>query len=48
MHNKKSQLATPYRTPAQKRNVRNLMILAVLVAAVCALYLLVNAYPEKP
>ena len=24
------------------------MILAVLVAAVCALYLLVNAYPEKP
>ena len=30
------------------RNVRNLMILAVLVAAVCALYLLVNAYPENP
>ena len=48
MVNNKSQLAKPYRTPAQKRNIRNLMILAVLVAAVCALYLLVNAYPEKP
>ena len=48
MHNNKSQLAKPYRTPAQKRNVRNLVLLAVLVAAVCALYLLVNAYPEKP
>ena len=30
------------------RNVWNLVLLAVLVAAVCALYLLVNAYPEKP
>lgn len=48
MHNNKPQLAKPYRTPTQKRNVRNLMLLAVLVAAVCALYLLVNAYPEKP
>ena len=48
MHNKKSQRAKPYWTSAQKRNVRNLMLLAVLVAAVCALYLLVNAYPEKP
>ena len=48
MHNNNPQLAKPYRTPAQKRNVRNLMLLAVLVAAVCALYLLVNAYPEKP
>ena len=48
MHNIKSQRAKPYRTPAQKRNVWNLMILAVLVIAVCALYLLVNAYPEKP
>ena len=48
MHNKKSQLAKPYRTPAQKRNLRNLMLLAVLVAAVCAMYLLINAYPEKP
>ena len=48
MVNNKTQLAKAYRTPAQKRNVRNLMILAVLVIAVCALYLLVNAYPEKP
>ena len=48
MHKNKSQLAKPYRTPAQKRNVRNLMLLAALVAAVCAMYLLVNAYPEKP
>ena len=48
MANNKSQLAKPYRTPVQKRNVRNLILLAVLVAAVCAMYLLVNAYPEKP
>ena len=48
MRNNKPQLAKPYRTPAQKRNVRNLILLAVLVAAVCALYLLVNAYPERP
>ena len=48
MVNNKSQLAKPYRTPAQKRNVRNLVLLAVLVAAVCAMYLLVNAYPENP
>ena len=34
MVNNKFQLAKPYRTPAQKRNVRNLMLLAVLVAAV--------------
>ena len=48
MHKNKSQLAKPYRTPAQKLNVRNLILLAVLVIVVCALYLLVNAYPEKP
>ena len=48
MRNNKPQLAKPYRTPAQMRNVWNLVLLAVLVAAVCALYLLVNAYPEKP
>ena len=48
MVNNKSQPAKPYRTPAQKRNVRNLVLLAVLVAAVCGMYLLVNAYPEKP
>lgn len=44
----RSQLAKPYRTPAQRRNVRNLIILAVLVAAVCVMYLLIHSYPEKP
>ena len=48
MRNNNPQLAKPCRTPAQKRNIRNLVLLAVLVIAVCALYLLVNAYPEKP
>ena len=48
MRNNKPQLEKPYRTLAQKRNVRNLVLLAVLVIVVCALYLLVNAYPEKP
>ena len=37
-----------YRTPAQKVNVRNLMILSVIVVCVCAAYLLVNSYPGKP
>lgn len=48
MVNNGSQLAAPYRTPAQKRNIRNLMLLAALVMAVCALYLLLHSYPEKP
>ena len=38
----------PYRTPAQKANVRNLLILTLLVAGACAAFLLINAYPEKP
>lgn len=46
MVNNKSQL--PYRTPAQRANIRNLMILTVIVIAVCGVYLLMNAYPEKP
>ena len=37
-----------YRTPAQKANVRKLMILTFLVIGACAAYLLINAYPEKP
>lgn len=41
-------LAKPYRTPAQKANVRNLIILTFIVIAVCAVYLLINSYPEKP
>ena len=44
----RSPLAAPYRTPAQKRNIRNLMLLAALVMAVCPLYLLLHSYPEKP
>lgn len=44
----KKVLAKPYRTPAQKANIRNLVILAFIVIAVCAGYLLINAYPEKP
>ena len=46
MVNNKSQL--PYRTPAQRANIRNLMILTVIVIAVCGVYLLMNAHPEKP
>ena len=41
-------LAKPYRTPAQKANIRNLIILSFIVAAMCAVYLLINSYPEKP
>ena len=48
MHNNKSQLAKPYRTPAQKANIRNLILLALIVIAVCGVYLLMNSYPEKP
>lgn len=40
--------AKPYRTYAQKVNIRNLMILALIVIAVCGTYLLINSYPEKP
>ena len=45
---KRQALAKPYRTPAQKANVRKLIILTVIVIAVCAVYLLINSYPEKP
>lgn len=45
---KRQALAKPYRTPAQKANVRNLIILTFIVIAVCAVYLLINSYPEKP
>lgn len=37
-----------YRTVAQKANIRNLMILTFIVIGVCAAYLLINSYPEKP
>ena len=45
---KRQALAKPYRTPAQKANIRNLIILTFIVIAVCAVYLLINSYPEKP
>ena len=45
---KRQALAKPYRTPAQKANVRKLISLTVIVIAVCAVYLLINSYPEKP
>ena len=48
MDNQKMMPAKPYRTPAQKANIRNLIILAIIVAAMCAVYLLINSYPEKP
>lgn len=38
----------PYRTPAQKANIRNLILLTFLVIAVCLVYLTINSYPEKP
>ena len=44
----KKTRAKVYRTPAQKANIRNLMILTFIVIGVCAAYLLINAYPEKP
>ena len=34
--------------PLGKAYVRNLLILTVIVAAVCGIYLLINSYPEKP
>ena len=38
----------PYQTPAQKVNIRNLIVLTVIVLGVCTAYLLINSYPEKP
>ena len=37
-----------YRSPAQKANVRKLVILTLIVIGVCAAFLLINAYPNKP
>lgn len=36
------------RTPAQRANVRNLIVLTLIVISACAAFLLINAYPEKP
>lgn len=46
--NLKSARVKPYRTPAQKQNIRNLIILAGIVIVVCAVYLLINSYPDNP
>ncbi len=40
--------ARVYRTPMQKNNIRNLIILSFIVIGVCTAYLLINSYPEKP
>jgi iron complex transport system permease protein len=40
--------AKGYRTPAQRANVRNLIVLSLIVIGACAAFLLINAYPEKP
>lgn len=45
---KKTARVKPYRTPAQKINIRNLFILTGIVIVVCAVYLLINSYPENP
>ena len=37
-----------YHTPAQKANVRKLIMLTLIVIGVCTAFLLINAYPEKP
>lgn len=35
-------------TPARRENIRNLIILALIVLGACAAYLLINAYPDRP
>ena len=47
-HTVKTIRAKAYRTPAQKINIRNLIILTVIVLGVCATYLFTNSYLEKP
>lgn len=46
--NAKSPCAKVYRTPAQKANIRALILLTLVVVAVCAAYLLINSYMDKP
>ena len=45
---KKSTCTKAYCSSAQNSNVRNLIMLTIIVACVCAAFLLINAYPEKP
>ena len=44
----KNMRIKPYRTPVQKANIRKLILLTCIVFGVCAAYLLINSYPEKP
>lgn len=44
----KTTKVKPYRTPTQKANIRKLIMLTVIAIGVCAAYLLINSYPEKP
>lgn len=37
-----------YRTPAQKANIRNLIILTMTVIVICGVYLFINYNPDKP
>ena len=40
--------ARVYRTPVQKANRNKLILLGLLVLGVCAVYLLIHSYPQKP
>lgn len=49
MNNKAKKVRVKvYRTPAQKANIRNLIVLSFIAAGVCTAYLFINSYPEKP
>lgn len=48
MGNTKSPCARVYRTPAQKVNIRDPILLALVIVAVCAACLLINSYMDKP
>ena len=48
MVNIKPIYAKKHRTSAQKANVKKLIILTLIVTGVCAAFLLIDAYPEKP
>ena len=43
-----TNIPKPCRTPAQKANIRKLILLSILVAAVCAVYLLFDSHIGKP
>ena len=45
---KERGIAVMSRNKQKKASIRSLMILTLIVIGVCAAYLLINAYPEKP